>query len=68
MGAQQNKGEQQASLLENRKFVLTENVSDLEDADLSELVTRMQTLMLNQQGAQNAFARISQLSLFDYLR
>lgn len=68
LGAQQNKGEQQASLLENRKFVLTENVSDLEDADLSELVTRMQTLMLNQQGAQNAFARISQLSLFDYLR
>ncbi len=35
---------------------------------MAELVTRMQSLLLNKDAAQQAYAKISQNSLFDYLK
>ena len=43
-------------------------MSDLSDADLSALVTDLQSMMTSMQASQQAFVKISQLNLFDYLR
>ena len=68
IGSEMNKADNQATLLANRKLLLTENIGDMEDADLAEIVTKLQSLMVSKDAAQQAFARISQMSLFDFLR
>ena len=47
--------------------MLTENIGELEDADLCKIVTDLQSLLVNKEIAQKTFARISQLSLFDMI-
>ena len=44
-----------------------ENLGRIEDADLAEVVTKLQALMLNKEASQQSFAMISRLSLFDYI-
>ena len=44
------------------------NLSKLEDADITKIVTELQTMLLNRDAATQAFAKIGQQSLFDYLR
>ena len=68
IGGEMNKADNQAALLANRKLLLTENIGDMEDADLAEIVTRLQSLMISKDAAQQAFTRISQMNLFDFLR
>ena len=63
-----NKADNQRTVLENRRLLLTEDISSMEDADIAELVTKLQTLMMNKDAAQQAFARISQMTLFDLIR
>lgn len=67
VGAQMNKADNQRQVLENRMIVLTENIGEMEDADLGKIVTDLQNLLLNKEIAQKTFARISQLSLFDMI-
>ena len=43
-------------------------ISDAEDLDYSTAVTKLSAEMLALEAAQSSFAKISQLSLFDYLR
>ena len=62
-----NKAENQRALLENRNLILTENIGDMEDADLGKIVTDLQSLLVNKEVAQKAFAMISQLNLFDMI-
>ena len=50
-----------------RKVLVEKDVSELADADLSELVTELQSLMTSQEASQKAFVRISQLNLFDMI-
>ena len=50
-----------------RKVLVEKNVSDLADADLTELVTELQSLMTSQEASQKAFVRIAQLNLFDMM-
>lgn len=68
IGSQLNKANQQISVLGERKIAVSEEVSELGDADLAELVTRLQSLLLNRDASQQAFAKIGQQSLFDYIR
>ena len=68
IGGEMNKAENHANLLANRKLLLTENIGDMEDADLAEIVTKLQSLMISKNAAQQAFTRISQMSLFEVLR
>ena len=68
IGGEMNKAENHANLLANRKLLLTENIGDMEDADLAEIVTKLQSLMISKNAAQQAFTRISQMSLFEFLR
>lgn len=68
IGAQINKANIQEEALERRKIVMSENLSQLEDADITKLVTELQTLLVNRDAATQAFAKIGQQSLFDFLR
>lgn len=67
IGAEINKSAAQRSVLENRHTAMTENLGRIEDADLAEVVTKLQSLMLNKEASQQSFAMISRLSLFDYI-
>lgn len=68
VGAQINKGEVQSQIIDRRLILMNENLSALEDADLAELITELQTKIVNRDAAQQAFVKISQQSLFDYIR
>ena len=67
VGSQMNKADNQRTLLENRNLILIENIGDMEDADLSKIVTDLQNLLVNKEVAQKAFSMISQLNLFDMI-
>ena len=68
VGARVNSLERQNELLIERKNAVEKDMSDLSDADLSALVTDLQSMMTSMQASQQAFVKISQLNLFDYLR
>ncbi len=67
-GAQINKGEIQLGAIERRLLLMNEKVSGLEDADLSKLVTELQSKITSRDAAQQAFVKIGQQSLFDFIR
>jgi len=54
--------------LTDSALALTERRSTLEDTDLTETITKLQSKLTTLEAAQAAFARISQTSLFDFLR
>ncbi len=68
IGAQLNKAELQEEALNRRQIILSENLSQLEDADITKIVTELQSMLLNRDAATQAFAKIGQQSLFDFLR
>lgn len=68
IGSQLNKATQQVSVLGERKIAVSEEVSEMGDADLASLVTRLQSLLLSRDASQQAFAKIGQQSLFDFMR
>ena len=43
-------------------------LSQMEDLDYTEAITKMNKDMLALEAAQSSFAKISQLSLFDYIK
>lgn len=58
----------QSEALSNRRLRIDEAVSGLEDLDVADAVTRLQTLLMTRDAAQQTFVKISRTSLFDYLR
>jgi len=67
-GADQNNVESQQAVIEETVLRLKTTLSDVEDLDYTEAVTRMNKQMLSLEAAMSSFAKVSQLSLFDYLR
>ncbi len=67
VGARMNSVERQQDIMIERKVLVEKDVSELADADLSELVTELQSMMTSQEASQKAFVRISQLNLFDMI-
>jgi len=63
-----NTAEAQERTIEKRKIVVSENLSSLEDADLSKLVTELQGMIVSRDAAQQTFVQISRQNLFDFLR
>lgn len=53
--------------LEQSKLSLASRKSELSDANVTEALTRLQTLMTNLQATQAVYAQISQQTLFDYI-
>lgn len=68
IGAQMSKADIQTDVLASRKLAVTKDVSKLGDADLAALVTELQQQITNRDAAQQAFAKIGQQSLFDFIR
>ena len=68
LGAQINKAEHQKDSLDQSIIATSEKISDIDTADMAALVTKLQSLLLNKDAAQQAYAKISQSSLFDYLK
>lgn len=68
IGAQMNKAERQLDVVSQRKIAVSEDVARIGDADLAALVTELQAMLTNKDAAQQAFARIGQQSLFDFIR
>ena len=68
VGAQMTKADIQADTIQARKLAVTRDISAMGDADLAKLVTELQAQLTNRDAAQQAFAKIGQQSLFDYIR
>ena len=68
LGAQMSKAAIQVDVLQSRKLAVTKDISAMGDADLAKLVTELQSQLTNRDAAQQAFAKIGQQSLFDYIR
>ena len=67
IGSLINVSDQQKSVIEKRIQAVTEDLSTLEDADLAQLVSTLQNLLLTRDASQQSFALIGQQSLFDYI-
>ena len=68
IGAHAGKAQMQLDAIRSRELVVKSQVMNLEDADLTELVTELQSQMTIRDAAHQAFAKIGQQSLFDFLR
>ena len=66
-GARLNMIDTQNGVRQELDDSLASTVSDLRDLDYADAVSRMNQQMLGLQAAQQAYTRISQLSLFNYL-
>ena len=67
-GGNMNKLSQQKDILAERQILVTEKIGDLGDADLAELITRLQALILSKDASQATFSKIGQQTLFDFIR
>ena len=60
--------EQQRAVLGDTKLTLKTALSNVEDLDMAVAITQMQKQMLSLEAAQASFAKVSQLSLFNYIK
>lgn len=58
----------QNEAITERRVLLEQTVAGLEDLDIAKAITDLQQLMLSRDASQQTFAKISQKSLFDFLR
>lgn len=60
--------EQQNATIQDTQLTLKSALSNLEDLDYASAITQMKKQMLALEAAQSSFVKITQLSLFSYLR
>jgi flagellar hook-associated protein 3 FlgL len=58
----------QKDVLEETQLRIKSTLSDIEDLDYREAITRMNLEIMGLEAAMGSFAKISGLSLFDYIR
>jgi flagellar hook-associated protein 3 FlgL len=68
VGTDLNVIDQQSSVIDDTVLNLKSTLSNVEDLDYTTAITKMNQQLLSLQAAQSSFAKISQLSLFDYIR
>lgn len=68
LGSRMNAIDSQRDVLADTKMRYQELLSNAEDLDYATAVTKLSAQILSLEAAQASFAKISQLSLFDYLR
>jgi len=68
IGAATNKIDNQASLAEENVLRMKSTLSQVEDTDYTEAITKMNKDILALQAAQSSFAKIALLNLFDYIK
>jgi len=67
VGSDLNVVEAQSNVIDEQLLRLKGLESDLQDLDYAEAITRMQKQMMSLEAAQNSFAKLSRLSLFEYI-
>ncbi|MEI7538011.1 MAG: flagellar hook-associated protein FlgL [Comamonadaceae bacterium] len=60
--------DQQRAVLDDTKLSLKTALSNVEDLDMATAITQMQKQMLSLEAAQASFAKVSQLTLFNYIK
>ena len=68
VGARLNLLDRQRETLTERDMAIQKDMSRIGDADLAKLVTQMQSMMTSLQASQQAFVKISNLNLFEFIR
>lgn len=68
IGARTNSLDRQKELIAQRTIAIEKDMSSISDADLAALVTELQGQITGLQASQQAFVKISNLSLFQFLR
>ena len=67
IGARLKRAEDQEAALQSRALALETDVNELGSADLGKVVTELQALLVSRDAAMQAYSRIGQSSLFDFL-
>jgi len=68
VGTDLNVVEQQQQVIDDTKLTLKTTLSNIEDLDMAEAITKMNKQMLSLEASQSSFAKISQLNLFNFIR
>lgn len=68
VGARLQRANAQEDLLASRSVALETQVNELSSADLEKVIMELQTLLLTQNAARQAYSQIGQSTLFDYLK
>jgi len=66
LGIAANSAQNYVDSTQNTLIDLSEGISQIEDADMAELLTEMQKLLTNKEAAQATFSRLSSKNLFDF--
>ena len=68
VGAELSKLDYQRAAMERRIVLMDENLSGMEDADLANLISELQGMIVSRDAAHRTFMQIGQHTLFDYIR
>ena len=68
VGTDLNVVEQQTQAIDETKLTLKTTLSNIEDLDMAEAITKMNKQMLSLEASQSSFAKITQLNLFNYMK
>ena len=68
IGAYAATAQMQSELLARKEITVDEAISGITDADLTEVVTQLQSLLVNRDALRQVFAKVGQQSLFDLIR
>lgn len=68
IGTDMNVVDQQSSVIDDTILNIKTNLSTVEDLDYASAITKMNQQMLSLEAAQSSFSKISQLTLFNYLK
>lgn len=68
IGTDMNVVDQQTNVIEDTVLNLKTTISSVEDLDYAAAITKMNQQMLSLEAAQSSFSKMSQLTLFNYLK
>jgi flagellar hook-associated protein 3 FlgL len=68
VGTDLNVVDQQNQVIDDTKLTLKTTLSNIEDLDMAEAITKMNKQMLSLEASQSSFAKISQLNLFNFIK
>lgn len=68
VGTNLNVIDQQTAVIEDTTLNLKTTLSSIEDLDYAAAITKMNQQMMSLEAAQSSFAKVSQLSLFNYIK
>jgi Flagellin and related hook-associated proteins len=68
IGAEMNSIDGELAVNDDLKLQLEATLAGQEDLDYATAITELQAKMMSLEAAQSSFAKISQLSVFDYIR